>query len=280
MNFLVLSDLHLESAPFFPVIGLDYDAVILAGDIMPRAAKLPLWASRDSQFGREVPIILVPGNHEYYDSLMQTSRAAMQGSKAPNVHVLDPGEVLLGDGRVRVLGCTLWTDFQLPFPSSSSGSLERKGRAMSAAKRSMMDYELIRFEEPGGLRRELTPADTLALHEAERAWLLAKLREPFSGQTVVVTHHAPSAESVAPKYADDWCTPAFVSQLPDEFFKTAALWVHGHTHTSFDYVRGRTRVICNPRGYRMNDSSFENPKFDPRLVVSVNPDGQGAKDIE
>jgi predicted phosphodiesterase len=280
MKFLVLSDLHLESAPFFPKAGLDFDAVILAGDIMPRVEKLPLWAARESQFGRDVPIVIVPGNHEYYGSVMQTSRAAMQASTVPNVHVLDPGELFLADGCIRVVGCTLWTDFQLPVASSSSGPLEQKGRAMSAARRAMRDYELIRVEEPGGLRRELTPADTLTLHEAERAWLLAKLREPFAGQTVVVTHHAPSAESVAPMYADDWCTPAFVSQLPDEFFETAALWVHGHTHTSFDYVRGRTRVICNPRGYRMRDSSFENAEFDPGLVVSVVPDVSKAEDIE
>jgi predicted phosphodiesterase len=283
MKFLVLSDLHLEKAPFYPKSGVDYDAVILAGDIMPRAEKLPLWAARESQFGRRKPIVIVPGNHEYYDSVMQTSRAAMQASKPANVHVLSPGEVLLADGRIRVLGCTLWTDFQLPVSSSSSGSLEQKGRAMSAAREAVRDYRWIRIEEPGGLRRQLTPADTLALHLAERAWLLSKLREPFAGQTVVVTHHAPSAESVAPKYAEAWTTPAFVSQLPDEFFETAALWVHGHTHTSFDYVRGRTRVVCNPRGYPEDseeDSKFENPEFDPSLVISVVLDDSNSKDIE
>jgi hypothetical protein len=27
------------------------------------------------------------------------------------------------------------------------------------------------------------------------------------------------------------------------------LWTHGHTHESFDYMIGTTRVVCNPRGY-------------------------------
>ena len=44
----------------------------------------------------------------------------------------------------------------------------------------------------------------------------------------------------------------------------AALWIHGHTHTAFDYdVRG-TRVVCNPRGY-----PHETTGFDPALVVTV-----------
>ena len=27
------------------------------------------------------------------------------------------------------------------------------------------------------------------------------------------------------------------------------LWTHGHTHETFDYVIGETRIVCNPRGY-------------------------------
>jgi hypothetical protein len=27
------------------------------------------------------------------------------------------------------------------------------------------------------------------------------------------------------------------------------LWTHGHTHETFDYVIGETRIFCNPRGY-------------------------------
>ena len=28
------------------------------------------------------------------------------------------------------------------------------------------------------------------------------------------------------------------------------LWVHGHTHDSFDYVLGWTQVVVNPYGYQ------------------------------
>ena len=43
-----------------------------------------------------------------------------------------------------------------------------------------------------------------------------------------------------------------------------ALWVHGLTHDSRDYLVGETHIVCNPRGY-----DDENVRFDPALVVRV-----------
>jgi hypothetical protein len=45
-----------------------------------------------------------------------------------------------------------------------------------------------------------------------------------------------------------------------------AVWIHGHTHDSCDYVEEGTRVVCNPRGY----GPFElNAAFDPILTIEV-----------
>ena len=152
------------------------------------------------------------------------------------------------------------------------------------ANRYMNDFRLITVPvgqvlRPKMERRKLTAEDTLARHWIDRAWLLRQLTSPFNGATVVVTHHAPGLESVDPKYASDWLTPAFVSHLPDEFFgdhatrrmTEPAMWIHGHTHSSTSYKRYSTRVLANPRGYRLRDGSFENAGFDPQLVVDVAP---------
>ena len=42
--------------------------------------------------------------------------------------------------------------------------------------------------------------------------------------------------------------------------------MHGHTHSSFDYVvpGTSTRIACNPMGY-----DDENPGFDSDMVVEV-----------
>jgi len=59
---------------------------------------------------------------------------------------------------------------------------------------------------------------------------------------------------------------AFASNMEDLIFETGPdLWVHGHIHDSSDYRIGKTRVICNPRGY----AHEPNPDFDADLVVEM-----------
>jgi Icc-related predicted phosphoesterase len=84
---------------------------------------------------------------------------------------------------------------------------------------------------------------------------------------MVMTHHAPSFRSVAPQFRDDLLTAAYASARDDliERFQPA-LWAHGHTHVSFDYRIGRTRVVCNPRGYVPDEV---NAGFDPGLVIAL-----------
>jgi hypothetical protein len=40
------------------------------------------------------------------------------------------------------------------------------------------------------------------------------------------------------------------------------LWIHGHTHQSYNYIEQGTRVICNPRGYMPYEPN-------PMLIVEV-----------
>ncbi|HHJ15617.1 MAG TPA: hypothetical protein ENJ80_02855 [Gammaproteobacteria bacterium] len=93
------------------------------------------------------------------------------------------------------------------------------------------------------------------------------LAEPFDGQTVVVTHHAPSSQSVHPRYARDLLTRAFASNLEHLMAgDRAAAWVHGHMHESFDYKVHGTRVVCNPRGYA---PEALNPDFRPDWIIGI-----------
>jgi len=218
---------------------------------------------------------MVCGNHELYWRLMPEELARMRAAAAGiNVHLLDRDAVVI-DG-VRILGCILWTDFQLPVRQPDGGFDTDVGRAMLEANRCMNDFQLIEVLSPSlsshrvrDRPRRMQAADALAMHWIDRDWLRRQLAEPFDGATVVVTHHAPSKGSVARRYESDWLTPAFVSDLPDDFFGAPVLWVHGHTHSPFDYARRGCRVVSNPRGYRLRDGSFENYRFDAGLVIEV-----------
>jgi Icc-related predicted phosphoesterase len=104
------------------------------------------------------------------------------------------------------------------------------------------------------------------------------LAKPFDGDTVVITHHAPSERSVHPRFQGDPLTGAFVTDLPD-LLEQAHVWIHGHHHNSSDYVERGCRVVCNPSGYPLGLNSirhademhFENTQFDGRLTIDLPP---------
>lgn len=278
MKLLVLSDLHLEFGQFH-VPDVDFDAVILAGDIAVPASKVPFWACRATNFGEATPIVFVPGNHEFYGAVMSNTLMDLRRASAgTNFHTLDCSELVVGG--VRFLGCTLWTDFALRI-DTAAGPRSDAARSAREARRVLADFRAIRVledDEAGSsngrrrsTQRPFAPQDSVDLHRAHRAWLWEKLQEPVAVPTVVVTHHAPHRGSLAPQYAADWVSGAFVNELPLDFFEVPSLWVHGHTHTSFDYRVGRCRVISNPRGYMLGShpQTPENEHFDPTLVIEV-----------
>jgi hypothetical protein len=60
--------------------------------------------------------------------------------------------------------------------------------------------------------------------------------------------------------------PRVVTGLVDG--SRARVWIHGHTHDSFDYFLNGTRVVCKPRGY-VKDGVNENPLFDANFLVKI-----------
>ncbi|WDZ95282.1 metallophosphoesterase family protein [Herbaspirillum sp. WKF16] len=263
MRLLILSDLHLEvwreNAPAIRPDVSRPDAVVLAGDI-DKTERALAWAERTFA---GLPVIYVSGNHEGYGHSWEGAlrELARQGASSSNVRFLDRGATVIGG--VRFLGATLWTDYEL-------FGEERKEAAMTAAEPVLLDYRRIAMEgaAPDGGARMMTPADTVRLHRADLDWLRRQLETPFDGRTVVVTHMSPSLRSVAPRYADDLVSAAFSSNL-DALAGYADLWVHGHTHDSFDYRVGRCRVVCNPCGYVRRDGGTENPHYNPDLIVEI-----------
>ena len=274
MKLLILSDLHLESEPFELPQGVDFDVAILAGDIA-RPGRLGVnWARSEIGPGTLKPVLIVPGNHEYYSTIMETElRLMRQYCEGTNVQVLDGDEVVIGG--VRFLGCTLWTDFRLRINvvSDLGGGRTRMisdmGRAMTQVERGLNDYRLIGTQVDNLDGRMLRTADTLRIHRQQRNWLRRRLAEPFEGPTVVITHHAPHRKSLEPRHAQSWNSPGFVSELPPDYFKVPVLWIHGHTHSPEDYQIGSCRVFSNPRGYVRYTGETENRQFDAMRVIDL-----------
>ena len=265
VRLLILSDLHLEFAAFVPPSPDLYDIAVLAGDIAVGVQAVH-WARRKSTFAGK-PVVLVPGNHEFYGSertrMLERLREAAAGT---HVHLLDRDEVTIQG--VRFLGTTLWTDFELDVATGTPVP-----EAMRNAIRGLNDFGGSIRERRDGLGpagpSRFTPDDARREHALSRDWLQARLDILTALPTVVVTHHAPSPLSVDPLYEGSDLNPCFYSRLPEPLFEAGALWVHGHTHASSDYVHRRTRVVANPRGYVRWNGTIENANFDPRLVITL-----------
>jgi len=268
VKILLLSDLHLEYSarhPPFDPPPTDADVVVLAGDI-DNGTRAFDWAERVFP---DRAVLYVPGNHEYYDAdLPEVARALRaRAAGSPNVQLLDNDELVLGG--VRFLGTTLWTDFEL-------FGRENMRPAIAESLKYVVDFRAIRYAQAG----LLTPEQTVVFHREAVAFLEQRLARPFSGTTVVVTHHAPHPGSVHPRWAQNLTSAAFVSDLTRLLGKSE-LWFHGHTHDGFDYRVAGTRIVANPMGYRTSNwletrpsgapvtVSYENPRFDPACTVEI-----------
>lgn len=258
MRLAVFSDLHLEFERFEPdPVTREADVVVLAGDIHNGVDAL----ERARVLFPAQPIVQIAGNHEFFGDQWQDVIARLRRcARDLEIHFLENDTVTLGG--VTFLGATLWTDFALYAVPGRPLSMATD-EAMALMQRRMIDFSAIRW-----LDRTLTPDDTVGLHRASRRWLQSELARPVAGPRVVVTHHLPSIRSVAPAFLKAASNPAFASDL-DPLFDGVDLWIHGHTHHSFDYRVGGTRILANPRGYPMRDGSLENPAFSDGLMVEV-----------
>lgn len=255
MKLNILSDLHLGCGAL-DVPRNEANVVILAGDIA-RPQEAVSWA-----LGFTKPVLYIAGNHEFYgSSIVKASDELKKLCAGTNIHILDNDQVMI-EG-VRFLGTTLWTDFML------WNDDKERALAMLEAQRFMRDFSRIHLDEP--VPRLFTPDDAAALCRADAQWLETRLAEPHAGPTVVITHHAPARQSIHSRFAGSQLNGCFVSDL--QHLADGArvqLWVHGHTHDSFDYMLNGTRVVCNPRGYAQ-DGVNENPMFDSNFMVQIAP---------
>ncbi|HLS50468.1 MAG TPA: metallophosphoesterase [Burkholderiaceae bacterium] len=259
MRLQIVSDVHLSHGDL-KLPETDADLLILAGDI-DEPEKAIEWASR---LGK--PILYVMGNHEPYGSTIRKSHetfrqlAAAKKQAGVDIRLLDQ-EALTLNG-VRFLGATLWTDFTL------YGWGVERDEAIAMANKLSPDFKNIKSDvDP---QRFFNADDHVQLFDQHKTWLVEALNTPFDGPTVVITHHAPSPQSIHSRFANSPVNPAFINNL--EHLMSAdkvVLWVHGHTHNSFDYNVNGTRVVCNPRGYLDDNGTAENPEFDPSFVVEV-----------
>lgn len=259
MKLQVISDLHLSKAELeqpFQLPRTDAELLIFAGDIANGAARAVHWATGESE-RLSVPGLFVLGNHEYYrgsfPSALELARAAAPAGAG--LRVLERERVEFGE--VRILACTLWTDFQLFGPEAAAEARAEIGGLAP-------DYQGLIGLDGGG---KLRPEDTEAAHHQSLRWLESELSRPWAGRTVVVTHFGPHRRTAHPHF-DNLATAGFVSDLEGLFRNHSIdVWISGHTHYNHDFIDAGTRFVGNQRGYP--NEAVPGAAFDPGLVIEV-----------
>lgn len=225
MRINYFSDIHLEFGALEAPKN-DADIIIAAGDIGVYDQGVD-WLKSLKR-----PVIYVAGNHEFYGNEYHETMLMIQDRcRNSNVYFLERNRFDFGG--VRFLGCTLWTDLH------ADG--EDKAEAISE---SLNDFRQIRFDN-----RLMDVDDYSQMFHRSKQWLEKELAVPFSGKTVIVSHHAPSEwswnESPTALKKLAYCND--LKALMHEH--DIAAWFHGHIHSLNDYRIAGARIICNPRGY-------------------------------
>lgn len=250
MKIRPLSDLHTEwyRKPIPLLESLPHpeaDLLVLAGDI-GSVGHLDDLAQVFAFFKARYPeVVYVPGNHEYYGKHhgaveVRIPDVALQAG----VHYLKPGvRVRVADREV--VGCALW------FRETKVAEHESL----------ITDFHVISDFVPWVYRE----------NKRHIEWLEQSVKEG----TIVITHHLPAHASVHPRYAGSDLNRFFVCDMEKLILeRNPALWIHGHTHSAFDYTLGTTRIVANPLGYPSRDSAgrlqgHDNDGFNADLVVEV-----------
>jgi Icc-related predicted phosphoesterase len=240
MKIQVLSDLHLEGGVpnflhHFEPVG---DVVVLPGDIT-NARNVHLLVR---VFGScKVPVLYVPGNHEYYghrwDDAIEYFRI-MLAKETHNIRLLND-EAQIVDG-VQFIGSTYWSDV------SVMDELD--------VGRFIADYRAIQFATVSKQRAAHYKAKDFIKFATEEA------NQMGIEKRVVITHFPPSWQAQEERFKNSGLGSYFYNN-DDEFVELIDpdLWIYGHTHGNLNFNIGTVPVISNQMGYlgELTNKSFK-----------------------
>jgi|WetSurSiteA1Bulk_404760.scaffolds.fasta_scaffold00038_68 Icc-related predicted phosphoesterase len=245
MNIQILSDVHIEfhmdyGRSFIDALNPDgVDVLVIAGDlgvVNPVCGpKSQLFDALKRLCGKFPHVVYVLGNHEFYNNTYTSvhSRFCFFSDTVLNLHWLNNDSVKI-DG-VKFSGSTLWCS-----PDPYNALYEHM----------VNDYLVIKdFRE--WVYEQNAIAQTFLSKRVD--------------SDVIVTHYLPSPSSIHERFKDSRLNRFFLCNM-ERHIGSQKLWIHGHTHESFNYMLGNTRILCNPLGYVGTDL---NQNYIEKLVVSV-----------
>jgi Icc-related predicted phosphoesterase len=217
----VISDIHSEfglSPDKFRNLLVPADFTVLAGDTVTSPSNLREYLEVAKEFSEHV--IFVCGNHEYYKGYTEDDYRKVFSEIEAGIHFLNRDRICI-EG-IWFSGATLWS--------------------------SISDYAAKMMNDP------MTAEQIRSKHQQDLDWLNSNIQEG----DIVITHHLPSLLLIHPKYAGSMISSGFATDLNEYISRLKPLiWICGHTHTPFDIIYDRTRLVVNPVGYPGENKDFK-----------------------
>ena len=255
MKIQYMSDLHMELTDNsryikhheFLVTG---DVLVLAGDIFYlRNDVAPLdkfwkWASANYR-----QVLIVPGNHDYYGHYDVMTKGMQWSWKFKENVGYYQNQVVRIDNVDFILS-TLWSHIPPMDEYSVSHGLNDFYQTLYNGHR-------------------LTVDDYNRMHQFCLDFIKRSVAESTAEKIVVVTHHLPTRQVVAPQHQDSLINSAFATELGDFIANSRIdVWIYGHSHTNIDATIGKTKIVSNQLGYVFHDEHLSNG-FDARKYIEI-----------
>lgn len=253
MKFYYCSDLHLDNYYFSTRIGSYYPAALLndinndfkesvlliAGDLaekkyMDNHIQLLKKICKKFKF-----VLFVEGNHENYEWNMTNKYNYSKIAK--NFIFLDNNYFEIEN--IIIYGGTLWCNLNELSPLDQFNISQM-----------ISDFRIININDTDKMSIEYM---TNLYNKFIEGLIETQLKaDNENKQLIILSHFAPSIKSVTPGYENSALNPYFCNNL-DDLIKSSNIHtlVHGHVHSSHDYMINNTKILCNPRGYprELND---------------------------
>ena len=274
MYIKLISDIHVEWGAPFKIICTPQDPdtiLILAGDI-DNVSNFQHTVERIVRSTNFLGYILIPGNHEYYGNDFEECQKQFReledyfamSDEFDNVWFsCESMKVVVYDTSF-IFG-PMWTD-------GGESEIARK-----VTEASLSDFRVIR--------------------NGQLLWTVDRMREEFFGfvgaleeileyvdtpKTVLVTHHLPTYQAIAPEYKNSPSNGGFAVELSKyvkpELLEKIDVMCFGHTHSCIKKKvmigNKKVQLLCNPRGYPKHqiigmEPIFENNGFKQNFLFDV-----------
>lgn len=246
MHFRLISDLHIDiNGKLQRDMHFDPNAFyLIAGDISGDRIQ-----TTDFLISKNISGAFVEGNHFGYNETADELKDTKQESNKilTKVFTDDFQLTFLENKMIEVNDCiivggTLYTDFNL---------FNNKDLSTLVASKYLNDFRYVKVLDKGNKIRRVNTTDYEKWFSETIAFIDYVCKaNPFK-KVVVLTHHAPSIQSVSPEYKEDRLSSAYASNL-EQFIldrPNIVAWCHGHVHSKADYMIGQCRVLAEPFGY-------------------------------